>query len=271
MPHLDNPKKITITLSSKVINAIARAYDTRLSEAISAFVCFDKAEIERRLVRVERVRRCFARRLALSSEENDQQVLFASSFLARAVEHYLSCLIALKESRGHDAWLDLVDTQSHLSRATSMFMSESALNIIREFSARLGDIDEYCFPGLQFQSMAYEIIKDECSICQQPMLACDHDIGGLYGGKLCQRIIITAKPIEFSLVDSPRNRKAVVQSYTENGYECNVFDGTRSSIARSRHSGRSDPNAFTISGYGMTYSVSSDPSEWESLRQARNG
>ena len=100
------------------------------------------------------------------------------------------------------------------------------------------------------------------------MLDCDHKIGGLYKGKLCQRVILEARHVEVSLVDEPRNRKAVVTTLTNRGRKYHVFDGTTTAIPEDDLD--HDKNGM-FSGYAMTYSLPYDPSDWTSLRKTIRG
>jgi len=258
-------ERFTVTLSNKMLVMLARAYEHRINDAASAMLCFEKNEILRRTARLERCRAMLAHRLSLSTDDGEQRVLFGAVFLARSLEHYLSCLIALKESRGKDAWSELMDAQGHLNLATARFVPESAEDALKKFHDRLKSLEEYCFPGMQFQSAAFEVIREECSICGKSMLDCDHTPGQVYGNKLCQRVNLDVRLVSVSLVDEPRDRKAVVTEFHDYGKTYSVFDGTRVDIPDGK---RFDSGA--ISGTAMTTSLPFNPLLWTSLRRKDN-
>ena len=75
------------------------------------------------------------------------------------------------------------------------------------------------YPYTMGISPAYVIEEMCCSICNMKVTLrsrCGHKVGEIYDGEMCSRIILKAKMLHVSIVDSPAQKSSVIFPYENN-------------------------------------------------------
>jgi hypothetical protein len=81
------------------------------------------------------------------------------------------------------------------------------------------------------------IQESKCSICNSLFglrSGCNHEIGEIYDGKMCLRIITRVKPLEISIVDNPVQKYSVL--FINGGYNYGAIYYTIQRLASPWHS-----------------------------------
>lgn len=251
-----------LRLHGKTIMVANRFMFGRFQRGILGCLCHGEVELIRRFHNIHRARSALAGRLARAVAEDDQQVLAGCCFLARSVEHYLIALILLKRTQGQKAWSNLIDAEERLRSATRfpLFLQDEVL--LQKQFVRIEGLLGSCFPQpIMNFSPGFELGKKMCSICGKPLVDCTHTVGLMYEGKICTASASDLKIREMSIVEEPRNRRAVVVTMNHGGKSLDVYAGS-TVPSKEPEANRETPNCRAIL---MTASLSNDIVSWESL------
>lgn len=178
---------------------------------------------------IERVKEC-ERYLQVIKSYKKQAIDNGSEHYANQFFH-MQCMINasisslmmwrnIKESKFHEAWVNLVDAQDYISIALKISDYEG----VRNLEDRLKGAEISIFPGwAKYNSPGFVETIGVCSICHKEFLECGHIENKIYMGSLCQRVdreIIDVHHIAY--VDSPYDRRCIITKLSDG--EGNMID-----------------------------------------------
>jgi len=247
---------------------LQRFFNRHMPKAMNAHVCYDRAELVRRLCRLQRVRLVAVKRFESVTLRDEKHLLYGVLSLNRSLEHYLASLILLKDSDGLKAWSQLVSAEERLTSALNHYLIDGAKPLVEGLTRLLKECAEVYFPQLVFSSVRYEFLGEHCSICGLAPLECEHQPFEFYDGRLCERVVDKMEILGIDFVEEPRNRRAVSYQWDGDGRTYNVFRGTSRPLTEAAEE-RDEATGLGILGHerGIVTSVpeTNDPKHWRSV------
>lgn len=131
--------------------------------------------------------------------------------IGKAQDHFIEAFRLCREDRFYDGWcayercelaLRLL-RRHHIGDHTSFGLDYMAEKVPQFQSL---------FPYRLFFSPAYLVEESHCSICGSSLglnSGCDHQVGEVYWGKDCTRVVTSAKLLEISAVENPVQKYSV--------------------------------------------------------------
>ncbi len=142
---------------------------------------------------------------------------------------FIEAISKLKQGKFYEGWCILEKCEVLLLGLEKNFdiyssKDEYKLQFIKKKVAQLQEL----FPYKYFMSPEFRIKKQICSICHKNISlrnSCGHQLGEIYNGELCCRVIKEAKLLGVALVRSPRNKYAVPFATDKNtGKQIDQYD-----------------------------------------------
>jgi hypothetical protein len=171
------------------------------------------------------------KRLEESAKSKDDGAANCAWFLREiaTVRHdYLRAVTLLKQENYYDGWCVLERVEIGLNT-----ICKNPFYKLDDFAiydlANLVNTWQNIFPYHVFISPEFIIRREECSICHQsvdPWSTCSHEVGKVYCGKHCYRIVTEADLLGVSLVRDPVQKYSVARilNTDENGKQTDQFD-----------------------------------------------
>jgi hypothetical protein len=125
-------------------------------------------------------------------------------------QHFRRAFRQIKHDEFYAGWCSFERAEIHLGFLRP-YMDWDARFGLNRMAIQIPIFQEL-FPYKVFLSPGYLIEEARCSICQEVIRlrnACGHEIGRVYGGKMCGRIITKAQMLETSLVYNPVQKYSV--------------------------------------------------------------
>lgn len=254
---MDKVERKSITASSIVMKGYLEHYNTILGMCYEFRPCYDTALQVRMCRSAEKARAKLVKLIPKAQPGGESQLLCSGFSLGRCLEHFIAGSIALKQDRQIEAWQHLADAEHHLDRSISCCIPEGALEIVRALHTRINGVMENCFPSPTYQSVSYES-ETECSICNAPIVSCNHDPGSFYDGRLCERVAKDIRIREISIVTVPKDRGCVVDKMVVDDKLREVYTGRTKRL----------PKGWTkqsLSACAARTGQGNDPRNWVSL------
>lgn len=139
---------------------------------------------------------------------------------------YWDAFRCLKTTHYYEAWClyeQIEIALSSLSRHFTEINDEFKLGFIAGQAQKFQKL----FPYKLFTSPGMLYKRIECSICGKPIGLrhhCSHEVGQLYGGQLCCRVIKELSLLELSFVEQPVNKYGVPFSKGPDGQDKDHYD-----------------------------------------------
>jgi hypothetical protein len=123
--------------------------------------------------------------------------------------NYVSAVAKMKTGAFYEGWCQLEQVELGIGRLQRHFpLDRHHLDFIRGTTARFQSL----FPYRVFMSPEIIKSKKECSICLQPVTirrSCGHEVGEIYDGEMCHRIVSEAKFVGIAMVRTPVQKYSV--------------------------------------------------------------
>lgn len=255
-------EKVSVTISRRTAERAFHFLNFLMPKLHKIRLCYDSEVLIENLAKIEE-RRKKLNSLLRKAKYDDGRLLATCFLLARSMEHYLLALVWLKKDNPVAAWTNLVDAVARVRQAKASYIPPEVSDIIIGYEQRLELLMESAFPKPSHQSVSYEVLGDECSICKRPMLECDHIPGQFYGGRFCDRIIKGAKIREISLVDHPNDRGCIATELVEGNTEINLYTGREAKVDEKDEN--SELSGARLKGIMFRAREGSEPTTWEPL------
>lgn len=149
--------------------------------------------------------------VAVGDQENAKHIWCLEQIL-KIQHHYLSAYQMMKEDSFYDAWCMLENIEvglNSLGKHYDLSLDEYRICFIDIHTQEFQEL----FPYTLYVSPGMIALNKTCSICGAKVSirrSCGHEVGGIYDGKMCHRVIHDIKPIELSLVTDPVQKSSVV-------------------------------------------------------------
>jgi hypothetical protein len=157
----------------------------------------------------------------ISSQFAEPAIANEMWFVRQVAKCRLSYLIALDEMRRgayFDAWcgferleLDLRDILKNPVYNVEFFAVPQLTRTVERWQS--------IFPYRLFASPEMVIKAEDCSICSSPVdpwSDCGHEVGKLYEGQVCHRVVREMELLSISIVQDPVQKMAVLDPYSPN-------------------------------------------------------
>lgn len=150
-------------------------------------------------------------RAVAAKDEHRAKVCWCLQEIEKAQSHYLTGFNGAKRDEFYGFWqqLEQVELALHfLRRHFPTARSEYGLRHLQDHIPRF----QALYPYLLFMSPGMIVKAEKCSICEAPITirgGCGHEIGDVYRGEMCSRIITDIDLLEISLVETPVQKYSV--------------------------------------------------------------
>ena len=132
--------------------------------------------------------------------------------VGRIQDNFISAFMSMRAGEYRTAW-DLLDQcEGAINSVARHFIEEQDEFGIRYIGVHTRQLQELFnlkwgfSPGLLFEEVL-------CSICQQKLTLrgdCGHEIGEIYNGEICGRVVTEVSLLHISLVDNPAQKSSVI-------------------------------------------------------------
>jgi len=125
---------------------------------------------------------------------------------------YVESFVKLKNKQYYPAWCLLGEVEGIYNSLRKVYYSESDeffINFIYTYTKKF----QKFFPYNLFYSPEFHVKKYRCNICGKPYTFkknCEHEVGKLYDGKMCSKVIEDCEITSISIVDNPVQKYSVL-------------------------------------------------------------
>ena len=143
---------------------------------------------------------------------------------------YTESFLKMKNGQYYSAWCLLGEIEGIYNSLRRVYYSESDeffINFIYDYTKKF----QKFFPYTLFLSPEFHVKKYRCNICGKTYTFrknCEHEVGKVYNGKMCSKVIEDCKITSVSLVKNPVQKYSVL--FLEDGDQYN-YDLIKSHIA----------------------------------------
>ena len=147
-----------------------------------------------------------------SDQEGTANEIWCLETIGEVQRLFISAFNSIKNKKHFDAWhsYDLIEIElSFLRRHFDYSGNKYNLEFIEEYSRKCQKL----FPYKYFMSRESIIKKESCSICGKINTIrnrCEHEVGGLYMGEMCTRIVEDMEFIAMAIVSDPFDKYTVL-------------------------------------------------------------
>lgn len=148
----------------------------------------------------------------MNNKENEANEIWCLEQIYDVKVLYNNAFNFIKDKKHYDAWCiyeiinnRLIDLRKHFNYENN----EYNLNFIETYSRKFQKL----FPYKIFTSREVLIKKKVCSICGEKESirnSCGHDVGELYMGEICYRVVKEFEFVAIAIVHNPHNKYAVL-------------------------------------------------------------
>lgn len=173
-------------------------------------------------------------RFAEQGDEEQANVLWFLHEVSSARGTMVDAFQLMKDGKYKDAWLSLEHVELNIHwlkknpfRPLPEFLCDELEEQVRQW--------QQVFPYKVFGSPEFKIKREECSICgksHNPWSGCTHEIGKVYGGRFCCRVIKDMEFISIALVLEPVQKYSVIVPTGENGEDLSDYSLVKSIVDR---------------------------------------
>jgi hypothetical protein len=139
----------------------------------------------------------------LEHNELLSKVCWCLETIGHTQDFFIQAFLKAKEENYYDSWCEFEKCEIALKSLKRHYplVNRFGLKHMEEHVPKFQDM----FPYRWFISPGLIIQESRCSICNEPIKfrkKCGHDIGEIYNGEQCCRIITKAIPLEISIVNN---------------------------------------------------------------------
>jgi hypothetical protein len=151
------------------------------------------------------------KRAVANADERMAKVCWCLEQIARAQDHFVGGFQQAKRDEFYGFWqaLEQAELALHfLKRHYPISDKQFGLAHIASHTPRFQDL----FPYMIFLSPGMVVEAAECSVCRAPITirgGCGHEIGEVYRGEMCSRMITKVEMLEVSMVENPVQKYSV--------------------------------------------------------------
>lgn len=167
----------------------------------------------------------------LNGDEELANKLWSYEILIDVHRLFLKMFNELQLNRYYEAWCtaEQVDIHIKLLRKNGM----EAYGYVRDIEMYLPELQSR-YPYKLFMSTVFEIKKEICTICGQPVSVrnpCGHKVGMVYNGRLCQHEVQQFNLLGADVVQNPEHKYAVLfPQFNNKQIDCYDYTGVESFI-----------------------------------------
>ncbi len=154
-------------------------------------------------------------RLRLKGVADENELLANASWcigeIGTAQDQFIEAYRLMRNDQFYNGWCALENCELALRSLRRHYLGDHA-RFGLDFMAEMVPRFQSLFPYRIFFSPAYLVEESHCSICGSPLgldRGCDHQVGEVYWGKQCARVITAAKLLEISAVENPVQKYSV--------------------------------------------------------------
>jgi hypothetical protein len=147
-----------------------------------------------------------------AGREREATAVWCVETLAYAQDHFVDAFVHLKRDEFYEAWclFERVEiTLDQLARHYTPPDDQFGVRYMETATVQFQSLYPYRF----FFSPGMVVRRATCSICGEPFRltgGCEHEVGGIYGGEMCSRVLGDIEALEISIVENPVQKYSVL-------------------------------------------------------------
>lgn len=148
-------------------------------------------------------------------EENNQEeakLIWIYQTIVEIHNLYRKAFTLLQNKSYYEAWCQLERVEITFKGLKGHFLYDKEQYFLYKIEKSIKNL-QVIFPYRLFGSAEIIKKKKKCSICNQEVSIrkpCGHEVGEIYDGEMCHRIVTEAEPLALSLVENPGNKYSVM-------------------------------------------------------------
>lgn len=158
--------------------------------------------------------------------EKEAKYIWCFEQVLQIQEMYNSSFKLLKQREYYKAWCEFEKIENmyyslikHLQYPVKAFLIDMIIKNIKQFQS--------VYPYKLFFSPEYVKLEVVCSICGEKVSIrnfCEHEVGEIYNGEICYRIVTKADVVSISVVTNPVQKYSVLFTEEVDNYDYSILE-----------------------------------------------